>query len=151
MPSPGSASSCILADLLAWVIDVPVRQLLHLLLGDIETNAARKSGHTIGGDSHFLVTPQTPLFEKYVHVGHLVRAGVDAERTELPDLAVAGMDLITMVLLLPFLPLGSEAPRNEAHFSGQYLRTNRRNLAAVRDWLVPTRWSPALRDQLYRA
>lgn len=101
---PLPVPSCILSALLAWVIDVPVRQLLHLLLGNIEMNAARKSGHPIGGDSHFLVTPQTPLFEKYVYAGHLVRAGVDAERTELPDLAVGGMDLITMVFLLPFLP-----------------------------------------------
>ena len=62
------------------MIDVPLRQVLYLLPGDVEMDAAGKSGHIRRGDSHFLVTPQMPLFEKYVRVGHLVRAGVDAER-----------------------------------------------------------------------
>jgi hypothetical protein len=127
------------------VIDVAVRQLLHLLLGDVEMDAAGKSGHTIGGESHFLVTPQMPIFEKYVHVGYLVRAGVDGKRTELPDLAVGGMDVAALFLLL-----GREEPRNEVHFSGKY-RAGRRDLAAVHDQIVVVRWPPALCDQLYRA
>ena len=73
--------SPILAALLARVIDVRLRQVLYLLFGDVEMDTGGKSGHIVGGDSHFLVTPQMPLFEKYVHVGHLMCAGVDAERT----------------------------------------------------------------------
>jgi len=51
-----------------------------------------------------------------MHVGHLVRARVDAERAELPDLTVGGMDVVAAVFLL----LGRQQDRNEVCFSPEH-------------------------------
>ena len=79
-------------------------------------DAAGKPGHAAGGDSHVVVTPQRAFLEKYMHVGHLVRAWVDAERAELPDLTVGGMDVVAAAFLL----LGRQQDRNEVCFSLEY-------------------------------
>ena len=79
-------------------------------------DAAGKPGHAAGGDGHVLVTPQMAFLEKYMHVGHLVRAWVDAERAELPDLTVGGMDVVAAVFLL----LGRQQDRNEVNFSPEH-------------------------------
>src|SRR4029077_12420340 len=106
---PWSVPWPLLARLADRVAHVAVRQLLHLLSGDAEVDAAGKSGDATGRDSHLLVPPQMALLEEHVHVGHLVRAGVDAQRAELPDLAVGGMHVVAAAFLLP----GREEDRNE--------------------------------------
>lgn len=68
----------ILAALPVGVIAIHGRQVLHLLLGDVEPDTVVEPSYFVERDSHFLVTPQVPLFEE--HVGHLVGARVDAER-----------------------------------------------------------------------
>ena len=105
-----------LALLPARVADIVVRQLRHLLPGDAEMDAAGIPGYAAGGDSHVLVTPQGAFLEKYMHVGHLVRAWIDAERAELPDLTVGGVDMVAAVFLL----LGRQQDRNEVYFSPEH-------------------------------
>ena len=79
-------------------------------------DAAGKPGHAAGGDSRVLATPQKAFLEKYLYVGHLVRARIDTERAELPDLTVGGMDAVAAVFLL----LGRKQDRNEVYFSPEH-------------------------------
>src|SRR5580698_6880395 len=79
-------------------------------------------------------------------MGYPVTAGVDAERTELPYVAVGGMNMIATALLL----LGrGEEQRDEVDGPRGHITANRRALGAVPARLV-VRASPALRDDLHR-
>jgi hypothetical protein len=82
--------------LLIRVIDVHGRQILHLLLRDAEPDTATETSHLVERDSHVLVRPPVPLFDK--HMGHLTVARVDAERMELPDVAVGRVDVVAAAL-----------------------------------------------------
>src|ERR1700722_13753776 len=57
------------------VIDVHGRQVLHLLLGDREPDAAARAGHGADRDGYLLTAPQMALLEE--HVGHVAAAPVD--------------------------------------------------------------------------
>src|ERR1700680_1759927 len=95
------------------------RQVRHLLLGDVEPDTVVEAGHGVDWDSYFLVTPQVvPLLEE--HGGHVVVVTVDAERVDLPDVPVAGMDVIAA----PHLHL---ALRDDV--DGFYLREPRDDIA----------------------
>ena len=79
-------------------------------------DAAGVPRHAAGWDGHVPVTPQEAFLEKYVHVGHLVGDWVDAERAELPDLTVGGMDVVAAVFLL----LGRQQDMNEVYVSPEH-------------------------------
>lgn len=75
-------------------------------------DAGAKSGDAAGRDTHFLVPPEMRASEKRAHMGHPARAGVDAQRAELPDLTVGRMDMIAAPLLI----LGRKEHRNKIRF-----------------------------------
>src|SRR6202050_2571939 len=132
--------------LLAPILSALVRQVLNLLLGEVEIYAVAESGDVAGRDGHFLVMPPAFL-EQHANVRHPVTAGVDAERTELPYVAVGGMNMIATALFL----LGrGEEQRDEVDGSRDHLTANRRALDAVPARLV-LRASPALRGDLHPA
>ena len=81
------------AATLAGVIDVHGRQVLHLLLGDVEPDSVLNSGHGTDRDGDFLVPPQMALLEQ--HVAHPVIARVDEEALHPPDVPIDGMDTVT--------------------------------------------------------
>jgi hypothetical protein len=81
------------AATLAEVIDVHGRQVLHLLLGEVEPDSVLNSGHGTDRDGDFLVPPQMALLEQ--HVAHLVIARVDEEALHPPDVPIDGMDTVT--------------------------------------------------------
>src|ERR1700689_3906409 len=113
--------------LLAPILSALVRQVLNLLLGEVEIYAVAESGDVAGRDGHFLVMPQAFL-EQYANVRHPVTVGVDAERTELPYVAVGGMNMIATALFL----LGrGEEQRDEVDGSRDHLTANRRALDAA--------------------
>ena len=57
----GGAAFRTLAGLSVLVIDVHGRQVLYLLLGDVEADAVVNPCHGADRDSHFLAAPQMPL------------------------------------------------------------------------------------------
>ena len=113
------------------------RQVLHLLLGDAQLDTAVEPSHIPERDSHFLASPQMPLLEE--HVCHLVAGRIDAERMDLPDITIGGVDVVTAA----FLHLAS---RGEV--DGLPLRDSR-DLVAVHDRCA-ARVSPAGCEHLYR-
>src|ERR1700733_9927905 len=138
--------SPLLVALLAPILSALMRQVLNLLLGDIEIYAVTESGDVAGRDGHFLVMPPAFL-QQHANVGHPVAVRVDAERTQLPYVAVGGMNMIATALFL--LGRGQEQ-RDEVDGSRGHLTANRRALDAVPARLVLPA-SPALRDHLHRA
>ena len=66
------------------------RQVLHLLLGQVEPDPVLHLGHRAGRDGDFLFAPQMPFSEQ--HVGHPVVARIDLATMHPPDLTVEGMD-----------------------------------------------------------
>src|ERR1700683_3340327 len=131
--------------LLAPIVSALGRQVLNRLLGEAEIYAVAESGDVAGRDGHFLVAPQAFL-EQHANVGYPVTAGVDAERAELPYVAVGGMNMIATALFL--LGRGEEQSDEGAGSRGQ-LTANWRALGAVPARLI-VRASPALRDHLHR-
>ena len=68
------------------------RQVLHLLLGDVEPDSFVDRGHGTDRDGDFPPAPQMPLLEH--HMGHLLVVRIDDESQHLPDFAVGGMDML---------------------------------------------------------
>ena len=83
---------CTLAGLPIRVMDVHRRQVLHLLLGDVEPDTVVDPGHDADRDGHFLAAPQVPLLEQYM--GHAVTVRVDDQPLDFPDVTVGGMDML---------------------------------------------------------
>ena len=74
------------------VVDVHGRQVLDLLLGEVEPDTVIDAGHGADRDGDFLAARQVPLLEE--HVGHVVAVRVDDQALDFPDVAVGGMDVI---------------------------------------------------------
>jgi hypothetical protein len=74
------------------MVDFYRRQVLNLLLGDIEQDAVIGVTDTANRDSHLFAAPQMTFLEK--HVGYLVIPRVDDQPLDTPDLPVRGMDLL---------------------------------------------------------
>src|SRR5580692_13177812 len=67
------------------------RQVLHLLLSDVELHAVLVgSGYSGDRDRHYLAAEYVSLLQE--HVGDLAAGGVDDEALNLPDVPVGGMD-----------------------------------------------------------
>src|SRR5690348_10790070 len=69
------------------------RQVLYLLLGQVEPDPVLDLGHRAGRDGDFLASPQVPFPEQ--HVGHPVVARIDLAAVHSPDLTVEGVDGLT--------------------------------------------------------
>src|SRR5580693_3060634 len=70
------------------------RQVLHLLLGEVEPDPVVDPSHGTDRDGDFLAPPNMPLLEQ--NVGHLVVARIDHEAMHLSDGAVEGTDMIAV-------------------------------------------------------
>ena len=75
------------------------RQVLHLLLGEVEPDSFVDRGHGTDRDGDFPAAPQMPLLEQ--HMGHLLVVRIDDESQYLPDFAVDGMDRLAGNQLVP--------------------------------------------------
>ncbi|HXN63379.1 MAG TPA: hypothetical protein VN886_23245 [Acidimicrobiales bacterium] len=75
------------------MIDICRRQVLHLLLGDVEPDSVLDSGHGADRDGDFLASPKVPFLEE--HMGYPVIAGIGKEAPHPPDFTVDGVDTIT--------------------------------------------------------
>ncbi len=89
---PGVTSQ-LLTRLPVRVVDVYRRQVLDLLLGEVEPDTVVDAGHGTDRDGHFFTAPHVPLLEE--HVGHVVAVRVDDQPLDFPDVAVGGMDVLT--------------------------------------------------------
>src|SRR4029077_8985614 len=69
------------------------RQVLYLLLGQVEPDPVLDLSHRAGRDGDFLLPPEMPFPEQYV--GHPVVARIDLAAMYPPDLTVEGMDGLT--------------------------------------------------------
>jgi hypothetical protein len=100
-------------------MDVDGRQVLHLLLGDVEPDAVVDAGDRADRDGHFLASPQMPLLEE--HMGHMVVSRVDDQALDPPDIAVGGVDVLVPAhghLAQRDLVLGDDLRRGSADQAG---------------------------------
>ena len=91
------------------------RQILHLLLGEVEPDSFVDRGHGTHRDGDFLMAPQMPLLEQ--HMGHLLVVRIDDESQHLPDFAVDGMDTLAGTQLC--LAHRDDVLRDRAHMVSQ--------------------------------
>ena len=82
-----------LVALPAGAIDVHGRQVLRLLLGDIELDDVHDPSDGADRNGHFPAAEQMPLLQQ--HVAHVVVARVDDKPLDPPDLAVGGIDALS--------------------------------------------------------
>ena len=74
------------------MINVHGRQVLYLLLGDVEPDAVVDARHRADRDRDFPAAPQVSLLEK--DVGHVAGARVGDKPLQEADVAVGGMDML---------------------------------------------------------
>ena len=89
------------------------RQVLHLLLGQVEPDPVLDLDHRADRDGDFLASPEMPLPEQ--HVGHPVVIRIDLAAVHPPDLPVEGMDGLPAVDVCL-------APRNNVLDNGLHRR-----------------------------
>ena len=95
--APMAAGSCATTvtggmALSAGVVDVHERQVLRLLLGDVELDAVHDPGDGPDRDGHFPAAKHMPLLQQ--HVADVMAARVDDKPLNSPDLAVGGIDAL---------------------------------------------------------
>jgi hypothetical protein len=79
------------------VLDRHGRQILDLLLGEVEPDSGLDPGDRPDRDGHFLASPLVPLLQE--HVGHVMVIGVDDKAFNPPDVPVRGMNVLTAAYL----------------------------------------------------
>jgi uncharacterized repeat protein (TIGR01451 family) len=77
---------------LALPVEVYRRQVLDVLLGDLELYAVGGAGHRADRDGYLLAAPQVAFLEE--HMGDVVAAGVDDQALDLADVTVSGMHVL---------------------------------------------------------
>jgi hypothetical protein len=72
--------------------DVHEREVLRLLLADVEVDAVHHPGDSTDRNDHIPAAEQMSLLQE--HVAHVVIARVDDKPLDPPDLAVCGIDAL---------------------------------------------------------
>jgi hypothetical protein len=74
------------------MVDIYSRQILHLLFGDVESDAIVDLDDSADGDGHLFASPQMSFLEK--HVDYMVIPRIHDQPLNTSDSAVRGIDLL---------------------------------------------------------